>query len=69
MKNAFSFEKRKDGIGILYFDVPGESVNKFSTAVMEELEQKADSLQNEDIKCLLIMNGKKPGFYRWRRYQ
>ncbi|NOG45493.1 MAG: hypothetical protein HND50_09685 [Calditrichaeota bacterium] len=59
MKNAFKFEKRDDGIGILYFDVPGESVNKFSTPVMEELEQKTDNLKNEDIKCLLIMNGKK----------
>jgi len=58
MKNAFRFEKREDGIGILYFDIPGESVNKFNTPVMEELEEKADSLKSEDIKCLLFMSGK-----------
>jgi 3-hydroxyacyl-CoA dehydrogenase / enoyl-CoA hydratase / 3-hydroxybutyryl-CoA epimerase len=58
MKNAFTFKKRDDGIGILYFDIPGESVNKFNTPVMEELEATAEKIKSEDLKCLLFMSGK-----------
>ncbi|MCB0281679.1 MAG: enoyl-CoA hydratase/isomerase family protein [Calditrichaeota bacterium] len=59
MENAFTLEKRDDGIGILYFDLPGEKVNKFSTPVMEELEKTISTLKNESLKCLLLMSKKK----------
>ena len=50
MKKAFSFEKRDDGIGILYFDLPGEKVNKFSTPVMEELEKLTEKLAGPSLQ-------------------
>lgn len=62
MKNAFTLTKHDSDIGILYFDLPGEKVNKFSTAVMKELEQNIDQLEKEDLKCLLIIS-KKPKIF------
>ena len=62
MENTFTFEKRDDGIGILYFDLQGEKVNKFSTPVIEELERKIEQLKKEDLKCLLIISKKKKIF-------
>jgi len=59
MNNAFTLEKRDDGIGILYFDIPGEKVNKFSTPVMTELAELIKALNNENLKCLLIISKKK----------
>lgn len=58
MNNAFSLEKRDNGIGILYFDLPGEKVNKFSTPVMLELEEVISRLEQEKLKCLLIISRK-----------
>lgn len=62
MKNAFTLEKHDDDIGILYFDLPGEKVNKFSTPVMKELDQKIEQLEKEKLKCLLIIS-KKPRIF------
>jgi len=59
MEKSFKLEKKDDGIGILYFDLPGEKVNKFSTAVMLELSDITKTLQSEDLKCLLLMSRKK----------
>ena len=59
MAHAFTLEKRDDGIGILYFDLPEEKVNKFSTPVMEELEKMVEQLQTESFKCLLFISKKK----------
>ena len=58
MKESFILEKRDDGIGILWFDVPGEKVNKFSTPIMLELEEKIKTLEKEKLKCLLLMSRK-----------
>jgi 3-hydroxyacyl-CoA dehydrogenase/enoyl-CoA hydratase/3-hydroxybutyryl-CoA epimerase len=60
MGNAFKFEVAENDIGILTFDLPGEKVNKFSTPVMEELDSLLDELtKRSDLKCLLILSGKK----------
>lgn len=63
MKKAFKFEKRNDGIGLLYFDVKGSKVNKFSTTVMEELEQITQQLKQETLSCLLLLSGKKSNIF------
>jgi len=63
MSQAFKLEMAQEGIGILYFDLPGEKVNKFSTPVMEELSGWIDKLKDRhDIKVLLLMS-KKPGIF------
>ena len=63
MPKAFSLEMKDDGIAILYFDLPGEKVNKFNNAVMAEFEKQIDELASKsDIKCLLFMS-KKPGIF------
>ena len=63
MSKAFSFEETQDKVGILYFDLKDEKVNKFSTEVMQELSEKLDELINKtDLKCLLFMS-KKPGIF------
>jgi enoyl-CoA hydratase/carnithine racemase len=60
MENAFHFEMLENNIGKLTFDLPGEKVNKFNTPVMQELDILIDDLvKNPDLKCLLIMTGKK----------
>ena len=63
MSAAFSLEKIDDRISILYFDLPGEKVNKFSTSVMFQFEEQVEALkQRDDIECLLLMS-KKPGIF------
>ncbi len=63
MPAAFSLEKIDDRISILYFDLPGEKVNKFSTSVMFQFEEQIEALkQRSDIECLLFMS-KKPGIF------
>jgi len=63
MSNAFSLEKIDDKISILYFDLPDEKVNKFSSAVMDEFQKQIDELQQRrDISCLLLMS-RKPGIF------
>ena len=63
MSSAFALEKIDDKISILYFDLPNEKVNKFSTPVMEEFKHTIEELQERrDIKCLLLMS-KKPGIF------
>ncbi len=60
MGKAFQLEITDDNIGILTFDLSGEKVNKFSTPVIEEFEAILDELhKRDDLKCLLIMSGKK----------
>ncbi len=60
MANAFHFETLDQNIGLLTFDLPGEKVNKFSTPVMMEFNSLLDELKEKtELKCLLIMSGKK----------
>jgi len=63
MSSAFTLEKLDDKISILYFDLPNEKVNKFSSSVMQEFKNRIEELQQRrDIKCLLLMS-KKPGIF------
>jgi len=57
--NAFHLDKRPDGIAVLTFDLPGEKVNKLTTAVMTELDQVLEELAADHaIKALVIRSGK-----------
>ena len=40
----------KNGIATLTFDLPGEKVNKLSSAVMNELKSHLDQLKNSNYK-------------------
>jgi 3-hydroxyacyl-CoA dehydrogenase/enoyl-CoA hydratase/3-hydroxybutyryl-CoA epimerase len=63
MSKAFNLEKKSNGITILWFDLPGEKVNKFNAVVMEELSEITESLKKEkEIKALLLMS-KKEGIF------
>src|SRR5437588_3312951 len=56
--SAFRIE-RQDDLAILWFDLPGEKVNKFSTAVMEEFASIVDQMSRAtDIRRLIIASGK-----------
>lgn len=57
--SAFSYAIDKNGIAILTFDLPGEKVNKLTTAVMSELDQiLAELAADHAVKALVIRSGK-----------
>jgi 3-hydroxyacyl-CoA dehydrogenase/enoyl-CoA hydratase/3-hydroxybutyryl-CoA epimerase len=57
--SSFHLDIRTDGIAILTFDLPGEKVNKLTTAVMNELDQILEGLAaDRAIKALVIRSGK-----------
>jgi 3-hydroxyacyl-CoA dehydrogenase/enoyl-CoA hydratase/3-hydroxybutyryl-CoA epimerase len=56
--SAFRIERDED-LAIVWFDLPGEKVNKFSTAVMSEFAAVVDELENDrDIKRVIVASGK-----------
>ncbi|MDB6036095.1 MAG: fadJ, partial [Verrucomicrobiales bacterium] len=56
--SAFRIERDGD-LAIVWFDLPGEKVNKFSTAVMSEFAAVVEELENDrDIKRVIIASGK-----------
>ncbi len=56
---AIQLKPIEDGLAQLQFDLQGESVNKFSTAVLEELNHVLGLVENNsDIKGLLLTSGK-----------
>jgi 3-hydroxyacyl-CoA dehydrogenase/enoyl-CoA hydratase/3-hydroxybutyryl-CoA epimerase len=58
MASAFRLDL-SDGLAIVTFDLPGEKVNKLSTAVMEELSSLVDRLSaSGGIRALLFRSGK-----------
>jgi 3-hydroxyacyl-CoA dehydrogenase/enoyl-CoA hydratase/3-hydroxybutyryl-CoA epimerase len=59
--NAFTIEREGD-LAILWFDLPGEKVNKFSSAVMQELAAIVDELESSDAKRLILAS-RKPGIF------
>jgi 3-hydroxyacyl-CoA dehydrogenase/enoyl-CoA hydratase/3-hydroxybutyryl-CoA epimerase len=60
--NAFRLEHENE-LSILYFDLPGEKVNKFSSAVMTEFNALIDQLATtSEVKRLLVVS-KKPGIF------
>jgi 3-hydroxyacyl-CoA dehydrogenase/enoyl-CoA hydratase/3-hydroxybutyryl-CoA epimerase len=59
---AFTLERQGD-TAILWFDLPGEKVNKFSTPVLHELSELVDELaSSRELKSVIIAS-RKPGIY------
>jgi len=56
--SAFRIEREGD-LAIIWFDLPGEKVNKFSTAVMQEFASVVDQMSRAtDIRRLIVASGK-----------
>jgi 3-hydroxyacyl-CoA dehydrogenase/enoyl-CoA hydratase/3-hydroxybutyryl-CoA epimerase len=61
-QNAFTIERDGD-LAVVWFDYPGEKVNKFSSWVMQEFSGVVDKLAaSSDIKCVVIAS-RKPGVF------
>jgi len=58
---AFTVERDGD-LAILWFDLPGEKVNKLSSAVLHELSGVLDQIGGSDAKKVLIASSKKGMF-------
>lgn len=59
---AFTIEREGD-LAILWFDLPGEKVNKFSSTVMTEFASVVDELERSgDIKQVIVAS-RKPGIF------
>jgi 3-hydroxyacyl-CoA dehydrogenase / enoyl-CoA hydratase / 3-hydroxybutyryl-CoA epimerase len=59
---AFRFETDAE-IGVLWFDLEGEKVNKFSLEVMEELDRTLDAIRSmTEIEKILVVSGKESIF-------
>lgn len=55
---AFRIERDND-LAILWFDLPGEKVNKFSSTVMQEFAAVVDFFErNSDIRRIVLASGK-----------
>ncbi|HVR40274.1 MAG TPA: enoyl-CoA hydratase-related protein, partial [Thermoanaerobaculia bacterium] len=59
--SAFSIDRDGD-LGILWFDLPGEKINKFSQAVMREFSEVIDQVAASDLKAIIIAS-RKPGIF------
>lgn len=59
---AFVVERQGD-LAILWFDLPGEKVNKFSSAVLLELSAVLDQFATESDVRKIIIASRKPGIY------
>jgi 3-hydroxyacyl-CoA dehydrogenase/enoyl-CoA hydratase/3-hydroxybutyryl-CoA epimerase len=56
---SFRLAIEPDGLGILFFDTPGENVNKYSAGVMKEFDALLDDLaKRTEIKALLLVSSK-----------
>jgi 3-hydroxyacyl-CoA dehydrogenase/enoyl-CoA hydratase/3-hydroxybutyryl-CoA epimerase len=55
---AFSIERDGD-LAILWFDLPGEKVNKLSTPVLHELSSVLDAIAGSDAKKVVIASRKR----------
>ena len=63
MGNALKFEELTGKVGLVTFDVPGQSVNTFSQPVLAELAQLVGELEHRsDLRGLLLQSGKKGQF-------
>ncbi len=60
--NAFSLTIT-NGIARLVFDLPGEKVNKFSFAAMEDLDRHLAELEGHREVRLLVLTSAKPGVF------
>jgi 3-hydroxyacyl-CoA dehydrogenase/enoyl-CoA hydratase/3-hydroxybutyryl-CoA epimerase len=60
---SFRLAVEPDGLAVLEFDTPGEKVNKYSHAVMRELDAVLDGLAaRKDVKALVLVS-RKPGIF------
>jgi len=59
-RTASAFRIERDGdLAVLWFDLPGEKVNKFSTTVMTEFASVVDELEHDaSLKRVIIASGK-----------
>jgi 3-hydroxyacyl-CoA dehydrogenase/enoyl-CoA hydratase/3-hydroxybutyryl-CoA epimerase len=59
-RSASAFRIERDGdLAVVWFDLQGEKVNKFSTAVMTEFAGVVDELEHAgDIKRIIVASGK-----------
>jgi 3-hydroxyacyl-CoA dehydrogenase/enoyl-CoA hydratase/3-hydroxybutyryl-CoA epimerase len=60
--SAFTIERDND-LAILWFDLPGEKVNKFSSAVMQEFSGVVDELERMTEVKRIIFASRKPGIF------
>ncbi len=57
-RNAFRIERQGD-LAIIWFDLPGEKVNKFSTWVIQEFAAIVDEMErSRDINRIILASGK-----------
>lgn len=62
-QNSFTLEIRKDGIGLLTMDVPGETMNTLKAAFVDEVRAVLTRIrENKDLIGLVIRSGKKDSF-------
>ena len=62
-KNAWTIEIDHEWIAWLTFDLPGETVNKFTREALDELDRALDELaENEAIKAVALRSGKRDSF-------
>ncbi|MFC1851126.1 fatty acid oxidation complex subunit alpha FadJ [candidate division CSSED10-310 bacterium] len=62
-KTPFTLEKGKDGVAILTFDLPDESVNKLSSWIMTDLQDKMKLIQEDSsLKGIVFISGKPDNF-------
>lgn len=63
MSQAFTLTVSPEGIAELKFDLPNEKVNKFSPAVLDELDKILDkAAKDSSIKLLMLTSGKEQVF-------
>ena len=56
---SFRLNVEPDGLGIVFFDTPGEKVNKYSAGVAREFDAFLDDLaKRTDLKALLLVSSK-----------
>ncbi len=56
---SFRLAVEPDGLGLVFFDTPGEKVNKYSASVLRELDGFLDDLaKRTDLKALVLVSSK-----------
>ena len=63
MNGAWTYEVDDQWIGWVRFDLPGEKVNKFTAAVMKELDGLLDQVAaDQSVKAVVFVSGKPDSF-------
>lgn len=59
-KKALSLEVRDDGVAVITYDVPGETVNTLQASFAEDFKEVYERLKTDDkIKAAVLISGKK----------